>query len=185
MLDAWRRLTSDPKSRNALYALVGIVVLILIMGAAVMFGSGGGDKTVAAKDSSLYSLDAGEMLLNLTLRFAVVIALVYLFFWGLRRWQNNGKAAASTRRLSVVERLSLSPRQSICLVRVGKREFMVGMTDQSMTLLAEVEPETETVTTLANQPAGLDFAGLFQQRLTGPLGRIKPKSVESIDKPGE
>jgi flagellar protein FliO/FliZ len=52
-------------------------------------------------------------------------------------------AAAPQRRMRVVERQTLSRSSSVALVRVGTRSYLIGATDASVALLADV---SETVT---------------------------------------
>jgi flagellar biogenesis protein FliO len=49
------------------------------------------------------------------------------------------------RRMQLVERLSLSNKHSISLVRIDSHEFVIGCTGESMVLLGMREPQQEAV----------------------------------------
>jgi flagellar biosynthetic protein FliO len=53
--------------------------------------------------------------------------------------------AAKDRRLKLVEKLSLSPKQAILLVRVDDREILIGVSEGAMESLTELDssPTTE------------------------------------------
>ncbi|RMF81313.1 MAG: hypothetical protein D6744_07280, partial [Planctomycetota bacterium] len=63
---------------------------------------------------------------------AAVVALIVLLAWGYRAAATSGwNIVGRPRRpgvVQVISRAALSPRQSICLVRVGPRMVLVGVT---------------------------------------------------------
>lgn len=74
--------------------------------------------------------------------FLLVLALLLAVLWALRRLQGikglQGLRPVQ-RRLSVVEALSVGPRQKIALVRVDDREVLVGLTPTGFALLKELQ----------------------------------------------
>jgi flagellar protein FliO/FliZ len=82
---------------------------------------------------------AARVLLNLGL----VVGLIYGSLYLLRRWQGGAPGARPARQLAVLETTRLAPRQAVHLLRVGERTLLIGATDQSVTLLAEMEPQAE------------------------------------------
>ncbi len=88
--------------------------------------------------------------LDVIFKLALVLALIYGSLYLLRRWQ-VGAFASARRQLTVLETTRLSPRQSLHLVRVGERAWLIGATDQAVSLLAEVELLSEVMQ--PDQPA--------------------------------
>ena len=58
---------------------------------------------------------------------ALVIALLVLLLWALRKLQGKMNSQNAGRRLQIVESLSVGTRQKIALIRVGEREVLVGI----------------------------------------------------------
>ncbi|HYF58838.1 MAG TPA: flagellar biosynthetic protein FliO [Burkholderiaceae bacterium] len=71
------------------------------------------------------------------LAFAGVIALIPLALWMLKRVQGGG--TAGRRAVTLVGGLALGPRERIAIVEAQGRRWMVGVTGQSISLLAELD----------------------------------------------
>ncbi len=73
------------------------------------------------------------------LRFAssLVLVLVLLggLLWALKRMQSGVRPGGVSRRLQVLEAVSVGPRQKVALVRVGQREVLVGVSPTQLTAL--------------------------------------------------
>jgi flagellar biosynthetic protein FliO len=92
-------------------------------------------------------------------RWMAVIGLVYIAFLFVRKWQGN-KPGATPKRINLVERFYISPKQALYLVNVDGRELLVGATDSSINLIAEMNG-AESFSGL--EPAGgKDFESLLQ-----------------------
>ena len=87
--------------------------------------------------------------------FALVLALMAVLLWALRRLQTRLATQNSGRRLQIVESLSVGPRQKIALIRVGDNEVMVGITASQITALAQWQDRatltTSTPSSLQNE----------------------------------
>jgi len=82
------------------------------------------------------------------LKVAVSLALVlFLAYWFMRYLlpKLQGGYAPGRGNMQFLERLPLAPRSYICLVRVGKRCFLLGVTQTEITCLAEID-DTEIKT---------------------------------------
>jgi len=76
----------------------------------------------------------------------------------LRKWQTR-RLGQVQKRLSVVETIRFSQRQAVHLIRVDSRQFLIGATDQCMSLLSEVDHLEQT----AGDPAGQKtFSGSYE-----------------------
>jgi flagellar protein FliO/FliZ len=133
-----------------------------------------------------------EVMARLVAAFALIIGLlggtVYVF--RRRGMLRVPGSAAPTKRLKVVERQNLSRNTSVALVRIGSNSYLVGTTDASISLLADVtetiaaedEAEAERLAedeTIAHQRTGvraegnplqsarIDIVGAILQRMGG------------------
>jgi len=97
------------------------------------------------------------------LAFVAVVALIPVALWLLKRLQ--GGAPGAGRVVVLVGGLTLGPRERIAVVEADGRRWMLGVTGQSISLIAElerVEPTGETATGVpAPAPAG--FARLLER----------------------
>jgi len=83
-------------------------------------------------------LPAASLTLEVFVKLGIVLLLVYLSLYLLRRLQGVGQFTAR-RQISLLETVHLSPRQKLHLVRVGERTLLLGATDHSLSFLAEVD----------------------------------------------
>ncbi len=111
-------------------------------------------------------LGSGGALVGVILKLGLVIVLIYASLYLLRRWQ-GGPLAARLKQVAVLETTRLSPRQALHLVRAGSQVFLIGATDQSVTVLAEVEPTPETAAAPQAAPVGT-FAPALARALQTP-----------------
>ena len=84
---------------------------------------------------------------SLTGNFVLVIVLLVAVLWMLRRMQGikglQGLRPVA-RRLSVVEALTVGPRQKLALLRLDNREILVGITPNGFTLLDRLVPADQS-----------------------------------------
>jgi len=88
--------------------------------------------------------------LDAAAKLVVILALIAGGALVLKHWQRS-PWRVSERKIAVVETVHLAPRRAIHLVRVGGQHLLVGATDQSITLLSEVEIEPQAEPALFNQ----------------------------------
>ena len=102
---------------------------------------------------------------------AVVLGMIGAAAYAVKRWGGRLRLAvgAGDKSLELVSRLSLSPKQSVCLVRVGPQMVLVGVTPDRLTALGTID-EPETVGELlasaeASRPDGTGggFSGWFSR----------------------
>ncbi len=85
-----------------------------------------------------------------------------------RRWLQFGPNGKAVRNLRLLETIRLSPRQAVHLIGVGDQQFLIGATDQSVSLIAPIEGSlfpASALTTLgeiAQPQPGQDFGALLQ-----------------------
>ena len=103
---------------------------------------------------------------------ALVIALVYGALYMLRRLMGRRlKGSGGIGSLEVLETTYVGQHKAISLVRVGHRSVLVGVTDNQITTLTELDvEETEEILGTSTQPAKTErFSGV----LSGAVERLK------------
>lgn len=95
-------------------------------------------------------------LLPSLLAFVAVLAMIPAALWVVKRAQSP---RSSRGPLSLVAGLALGPRERVVVVRAADRHLLVGITGQSMTLLAELERWP----TDAEPGAATPFASLLER----------------------
>lgn len=83
--------------------------------------------------------------------FAAVIALIPIALWLLKRLQ--GHRTGGARSVTVTGGLSLGPRERLVIVETQGRRWMLGVTAQSISLIAELDPDSTASTTLSSVDA--------------------------------
>ena len=79
-----------------------------------------------------------ELTLRLAVSLALVVAVIVVAAKVMRRRGGLGFGrSGSAPRLDVLDRTQVARNASVAVVRVGGRGFVVGITEQSVTLLAE------------------------------------------------
>jgi flagellar protein FliO/FliZ len=91
------------------------------------------------------------------LMLLLVLALIPLVLWTLKRLQNFQPPGRGPRPIELAAQLALGARERVVLVRVQDRLLVLGVTPQQVTLLAEGDPGA-----LPASPAAPDFAGLLR-----------------------
>ncbi len=81
---------------------------------------------------------AGVSAVRLLASLAVVVALVYVVAWALRR-AGRHRVGASGRMMEVVDVLPLGPNSRLVVVRVGERTLVVGAGDHAVTPVTELD----------------------------------------------
>jgi flagellar biosynthetic protein FliO len=101
-------------------------------------------------DSTASMVDSTAWIIGAILKFGIVLLLIYGAAILLRRWQVGG-IKKNNRRMKILEISALTPRRAIYLVQVDGQTFMLGATDQSVNLIAEVD-QMESAVADPSQP---------------------------------
>ncbi|HHX74349.1 MAG TPA: flagellar biosynthetic protein FliO [Firmicutes bacterium] len=106
-------------------------------------------------------MDNFQAFLQISVSLVFVLALLFLFTRYLLPFY-AGRRPGSRANMRVVDRLALGVRISLCLVKVGKRYLLLGVTPTRVDCLAEISGE-ELQPADPSGPGVADFAGLFQK----------------------
>jgi flagellar biosynthetic protein FliO len=115
-------------------------------------------------------------LIGLLFRVAISLAFIVLLIWGavwiMRRFSGMGpRSVRSDGLVDVLGRTYIAPKKAVYILRVGDRALAVGVTESTLTPLAELDLE-ETLSAcsegLSGQETGRlsDILGGFKSRLS-------------------
>ncbi len=97
---------------------------------------------VTSSRPSLTSFGSGDLvpsLGRLALTLVLVIALIWATMWVARRFLKGRVAKGGQSDAHVVERLFLAPKKSIEIVSIGNRLLVLGVTEDRISMLTELE----------------------------------------------
>jgi flagellar protein FliO/FliZ len=112
---------------------------------------------------------------RLVFSLAIVISIMILCAWLLRRSPLRAGAGRRVGALEVAGRASLGRNAAVAVVRAADRAFVVGVTDHGVTLLGEVDPTSLEATDREGErtrppgtphppPAGTGFLNALRER---------------------
>lgn len=102
----------------------------------------------------------------------LVIAGIYFGIYGLKKLSTRGSArAGKSGNLELLETTYVAPKRTISLVRVGERSVLIGVTDQNISVLSELDKD-ETAELLKSEPTELTQPG-FASVLNSATKKIK------------
>lgn len=79
-------------------------------------------------------------IVTLLLSLLGVIALIVFMYMG-SRWLNKRVSSSTLRTMKVIERLSITGDKSLVIVKVGKKNLLIGVSPQRIEKLTELEDE--------------------------------------------
>jgi flagellar biogenesis protein FliO len=114
---------------------------------------------------------------------AIVLSLIFLLRWGGKKLFVSAGHGKSTRAVQILARSSISPKQHILLLRIGRRVIVVGDSGAQMNPLSEITDPDEIASLLgqlqdekSTLPAKA-FSALFS-RARDEFEEDEPRSVE-------
>ncbi len=122
--------------------------------------------TIVSAPSQSKLLEAGQVsgqLLQLVLGLLLVIGLIFLLAWVVRRIQQNIPVSGSQQAISLLASQTLGPRDRLLLVQVGKEQILLGLTPGTIVPLHVLQEPNEV-----SKPEG-HLGSAFAQRLAKAL----------------
>jgi flagellar protein FliO/FliZ len=101
------------------------------------------------------------------LRVALSLGAVFALIWYVQRRVNRGRRTRPTAAISMVTRQSLGSKSSVVVVEVDGQRLLLGVTEQSVTVL-QTAPVPEPT------PAGETFASALAAVDERPLAVVLP-----------
>ncbi|MBO3275769.1 flagellar biosynthetic protein FliO [Pseudomonas schmalbachii] len=120
----------------------------------------------ASSAPSLITGSAGAQLMQLLFGLVLVVALIFLLAWLVRRVQQVGPRGNQTIRLLASQ--ALGPRDRLVLVQVGEEQILLGLTPGRITPLHVMQ---QPVHLPDAEPATPDFARNLLELLNKDKGR--------------
>ena len=115
--------------------------------------------------------------MNLILRLALVLVVIWFAIVAMRWWvrRMNGAVGNSGSHLQIVESRSLGPNRSLQLVRLGNRAVLLGVTNERISPVLEIDDPAE-VERLARPSVTEDSPTSFRDAVSrlGALTRWRP-----------
>ena len=130
-------------------ATQGTLLLGLLAGVIVLLGLVTQGQPIDPNDSFI------DMMVNVSLKLIIVLLLIFTSAMLLKRF-GIASFQTRTRNMKIVETLSLSPKRSLYIVRVGNQSLLLGATDQSINLIKEMDALT-TIEEEETTPIFKDF----------------------------
>jgi flagellar protein FliO/FliZ len=117
-------------------------------------------------DSVLPSL--GRIGLSLLL----IIVFIYVTVYVLRRMSGaRGGRGSRGRTIQIIEQTHLSPRKSICLVKLADRAVLVGITENNINLLTEFDSSELPAEAIRTKVNGQTFSEMLSGAAQKMFGR--------------
>jgi len=120
-------------------------------------------KVAPASSSLLESSQVSSQLLQLVFGLLLVIGLIFLLAWVVRRVQQSLPVKGSQQAISLLASQALGPRDRLLLVQVGKEQILLGLTPGTIVPLHVLQEPVEV--SAANNP----LSSAFAQRLAKAL----------------
>ncbi|HKM36702.1 MAG TPA: flagellar biosynthetic protein FliO [Thiopseudomonas sp.] len=120
-------------------------------------------KALPASSGVLDVAPVSGQLLQLVLGLMLVIGLIFLLAWLVRRIQQSLPVKSSNQVISLLASQALGPRDRLLLVQVGKEQILLGLTPGTITPLHVLQEPVDI-----SAPEG-NMTSAFAQRLAKVL----------------
>jgi flagellar biosynthetic protein FliO len=124
--------------------------------------------------------DIGPTLLQLAGALLLIIVIIYLSVWLMKKY-TGGKIAGGGNLITIVERRHLAPKQALYLVKIGEKHLLIGASDSGLQKLSDID-DLEVKTAKPLPALGVSrFSQALKQAKESLMPRliVKEKSVEA------
>jgi flagellar protein FliO/FliZ len=106
--------------------------------------------------------------LYIAMNFAIVLALLAGVLYVLKRMQSGNLLGMPTRKIKVIEMVSVAPRQKVVLLRVKDQDVLIGVSPQQINAIATFpvsaeEMASDTTPTTAINEGGNSLAPMARK----------------------
>lgn len=141
----WRRTRLSPPGRACAWAIVGILVALLLPAAAGAQAADPESQPIPEGSSAPTVISEGSAGsgLRLVIGLAVVIGLIAVVWWVLKRVQANRfpQGEASGDVVSIIATTPLGPNRALHLIEVAGELVLVGATDHGISPIARISSD--------------------------------------------
>jgi flagellar biosynthetic protein FliO len=99
-------------------------------------------------------------IMSLVGAFVVIVAALALLYYVSRWYTKRMGGAGGGRYVKIIDRTPLSPGSSVCIAKIGKRYYMLGISDKAVSMLGEL-PDFEEREETPGQ-AGASFSQIMR-----------------------
>jgi len=148
--------------------LTAAIAAVALQGSSLRGMSPANDLGLA--ESQVPAVNTSGLLVRTLLALGLLVAVIYLGAYGIRRLAGRAGSAAPSAQLRVLGSTFLGPKRSVCAVLALDRVLIVGVTDVHITLLTEIDdPEKVAAFTAASAKGGggRPFASYLDALLKG------------------
>lgn len=132
-------------------------------------GSAGLPTVPSAATESTVSSGLGG-LLQAGLGLALVVALIFLFGWAMRRF--GLQVTGSNRLLKVVSSVMVGPRERVVVLEVGTSWLVLGVASGQVNALHTMPAQSSTAPSLADTASSEHGEWVFSQSLRNSLAQL-------------
>jgi len=97
--------------------------------------------------------------LYIAMNFAIVLALLAGVLYVLKRMQSGNLLGMPTRKIKVIESVSVSPRQKVVLLRVKDQDVLIGVSPQQINAIATFPVSADELTSDTTPTATINEGG--------------------------
>lgn len=108
---------------------------------------------------------------------AAAVCIIYLSYWFTKRVGAGFSGAVGSRNLKIIESLQVGPNRNVTIVRAGDRYYLIGITQQQITCLAELGADELSIAEGPPVEHGSPFQNILEQ-----YERLRPKIKEKESK---
>jgi flagellar biosynthetic protein FliO len=154
----------DKKKKSVLIGVGVIATLVLLL-------------TTGSGDAAGYTESTPLFFAGIAVKLGAVLLLIVGGGVILRRWYGNRLHHGTDRQMHLVETVRLSPKQALHVVEVGGQHFLIGATDQSISMLSSVELQPAEPL-ISGQPLSVvNFGDLFSSSINRQTPPSQPGNL--------
>ena len=132
----------------------------------VVFASG----NLVAETEKIPDAGTGSLIIRLFLSLVLIIGLIYLSLFLLKKSSLGLKKNRAGDLIQVLERCYISPKKGIFIVKIGSKLLALGVTENQISLLSELDSNPESNTDLKdNVVSEKEIRATFLQKIKGKL----------------
>jgi len=132
----------------------------------IVFASG----NLVAETEKIPDTGTGSLILRLFLSLVLIIGLIYLSLFLLKKSSLGLKKNRAGDLIQVLEKCYISPKKGIFIVKVGSKLLALGVTETQINLLSELDSSPESKSDLKDKAVSeKEMAGTLLQKIKDKL----------------
>ena len=174
MFDPLKRFSLDPRTKKILYFIAGCIGIFLFL-LLLIYIKDGQSETVFLSQESQKDYSLASLSFNIFVKLLIIIGIIYLIFYIYRWWQTKN-AIIRKNRLSIKESIRFTPKQAVHIIRVDDKEFLIGATDQQISLLSVIDTYEKSEGVLASEDDQIEVGGfknVLEESINDPFDLVK------------